>query len=169
MLHCVALLGVCSGNLKGCGVSKWRPRQETKTNPNIDPIDITMACAWPQSPTKACKQTIISLGPVVWIRQGHLLAKTRLTSMKRLVALAAALCAGVGAVISVADAHQFANAQISLQFAASHAPLSYSPPHYPSPWMDPRATGWEEAYAKAKAFVSQMTLVEKVNLTTGTG
>lgn len=34
--------------------------------------------------------------------------------------------------------------------------------------MDPKAPGWE-AYAKAKAFVSQLTLVEKVNLTTGTG
>ncbi|KKA26832.1 hypothetical protein TD95_000775 [Thielaviopsis punctulata] len=40
---------------------------------------------------------------------------------------------------------------------------------YPSPWMDPEAMGWEEAYQKAKAFVSQMTLLEKVNLTTGTG
>ncbi|KAG6054772.1 hypothetical protein E4U17_003485 [Claviceps sp. LM77 group G4] len=58
---------------------------------------------------------------------------------------------------------------VSSNSAVSHAPLSYSPPHYPSPWMDPRATGWEEAYAKAKAFVSQMTLIEKVNLTTGTG
>ncbi|KAG6037516.1 hypothetical protein E4U41_005045 [Claviceps citrina] len=47
--------------------------------------------------------------------------------------------------------------------------LSFSPPHYPSPWMNPQAVGWEEAYAKAKAFVSQMTLSEKVNLTTGTG
>ncbi|KAG5977677.1 hypothetical protein E4U55_006620 [Claviceps digitariae] len=44
-----------------------------------------------------------------------------------------------------------------------------SPPHYPSPWMNPQATGWEEAYEKARAFVSQMTLAEKVNLTTGTG
>lgn len=28
---------------------------------------------------------------------------------------------------------------------------------------------WEAAYAKAQAFVSQLTLLEKVNLTTGTG
>ncbi|ODA76908.1 hypothetical protein RJ55_07424 [Drechmeria coniospora] len=48
-------------------------------------------------------------------------------------------------------------------------PLAFSPPHYPSPWMDPDADGWQEAYAKAKAFVSQMTLVEKVNITTGIG
>jgi beta-glucosidase len=47
--------------------------------------------------------------------------------------------------------------------------LAYSPPHYPSPWMDPNAVGWEEAYAKAKSFVSQLTLMEKVNLTTGVG
>ncbi|KAM7192079.1 family 3 putative glycoside hydrolase [Naviculisporaceae sp. PSN 640] len=35
--------------------------------------------------------------------------------------------------------------------------------------MNPDADGWEEAYAKAKDFVSQLTLLEKVNLTTGTG
>jgi hypothetical protein len=47
--------------------------------------------------------------------------------------------------------------------------LAYSPPDYPSPWMDPNANGWEQAYAQAKDFVSQMTLLEKVNLTTGVG
>ncbi|KAH8668571.1 glycosyl hydrolase family 3 N terminal domain-containing protein [Xylariales sp. PMI_506] len=47
--------------------------------------------------------------------------------------------------------------------------LAYSPPVYPSPWMNPNAVGWEDAYAKAKAFVSQLTLLEKVNLTTGVG
>lgn len=35
--------------------------------------------------------------------------------------------------------------------------------------MNPSAEGWEDAYAKAKDFVSQMTLLEKVNLTTGIG
>ena len=35
--------------------------------------------------------------------------------------------------------------------------------------MDPGADGWSEAYTKAKAFVSEMTLLEKVNLTTGVG
>jgi len=29
--------------------------------------------------------------------------------------------------------------------------------------------GWDEAYAKAQAFVKQLTLLEKVNLTTGVG
>ncbi|KAK0389029.1 hypothetical protein NLU13_2605 [Sarocladium strictum] len=47
--------------------------------------------------------------------------------------------------------------------------LAYSPPVYPSPWMDPEANGWQEAYAKARDFVSQLTLPEKVNLTTGVG
>ncbi|KAI1801911.1 glycoside hydrolase family 3 protein [Daldinia bambusicola] len=47
--------------------------------------------------------------------------------------------------------------------------LAFSEPHYPSPWMNPTARGWEEAYAKAKEFVSQLTLAEKVNLTTGVG
>ncbi|EEH38380.1 beta-glucosidase [Paracoccidioides lutzii Pb01] len=43
-----------------------------------------------------------------------------------------------------------------------------SPPYYPSPvggWV----LEWEESYAKAQAVVSNMTLAEKVNLTTGTG
>ena len=47
--------------------------------------------------------------------------------------------------------------------------LATSDPYYPSPWMDPNADGWQDAYAKAKAFVSQLTLAEKVNLTTGVG
>ncbi|KAG5931510.1 hypothetical protein E4U53_001729 [Claviceps sorghi] len=57
----------------------------------------------------------------------------------------------------------------SVHSATSDASFAQSPPHYPSPWMNPQATGWEEAYAKARAFVSQMTLLEKVNLTTGVG
>lgn len=44
-----------------------------------------------------------------------------------------------------------------------------SEPYYPSPWMNPRAEGWEHAYIQAKEFVSQLTLLEKVNLTTGVG
>ncbi|KAI1765702.1 glycoside hydrolase family 3 protein [Hypoxylon sp. FL1150] len=35
--------------------------------------------------------------------------------------------------------------------------------------MSSTAKGWEDAYAKAKEFVSQLTLAEKVNLTTGVG
>ncbi|KKZ63342.1 beta-glucosidase F [[Emmonsia] crescens] len=43
-----------------------------------------------------------------------------------------------------------------------------SPPYYPAPvggWVPE----WEEAYGKAHAVVANMTLAEKVNLTTGTG
>ncbi|KAH7118481.1 putative beta-glucosidase A [Dactylonectria macrodidyma] len=43
-----------------------------------------------------------------------------------------------------------------------------SPPSYPSPWMR-GGNGWEHAYAKAQQFVSQLTLLEKINLTTGVG
>lgn len=46
-----------------------------------------------------------------------------------------------------------------------------SPPKYPSPWVDgSRASAdWTAAIAQAKAFVAQLTLTEKVNLTTGVG
>ncbi|KAG4027994.1 hypothetical protein MFRU_025g00600 [Monilinia fructicola] len=44
----------------------------------------------------------------------------------------------------------------------------FSPPSYPSPWMNGKGD-WADAYAKAKKFVSQLTLLEKVNLTTGVG
>lgn len=88
--------------------------------------------------------------------------------------------AGVAALLKAAPvafaagnhgAHDgLANAQIPLQVAANNNNTqAYSPPHYPSPWMNPKAEGWEAAYAKAREFVSQMTLLEKVNLTTGTG
>jgi hypothetical protein len=46
---------------------------------------------------------------------------------------------------------------------------AYSPPVYPSPWMKEGVVGWEDAYVKAKEFVSKLTLLEKVNLTTGIG
>jgi beta-glucosidase len=45
-----------------------------------------------------------------------------------------------------------------------------SPPKYPSPWVDSSIAGnWSAAIAKAQAFVKQLTLLEKVNLTTGVG
>ncbi|OIW26750.1 glycoside hydrolase family 3 protein [Coniochaeta ligniaria NRRL 30616] len=40
---------------------------------------------------------------------------------------------------------------------------------FPSPWGSGGPDGWDEAYEKAREFVSGLTLVEKVNLTTGTG
>jgi beta-glucosidase len=35
-----------------------------------------------------------------------------------------------------------------------------SEPYYPSPWMNPHADGWQQAFNKAKDFVSQLTLLE---------
>lgn len=46
--------------------------------------------------------------------------------------------------------------------------MAYSPPYYPSPWANGQGD-WAEAYQRAVDIVSQMTLAEKVNLTTGTG
>jgi len=43
-----------------------------------------------------------------------------------------------------------------------------SPPWYPSP-KGGTVASWAESYRKAHALVSQMTLLEKVNITTGTG
>lgn len=43
-----------------------------------------------------------------------------------------------------------------------------SPPWYPSPWAQGLGD-WGAAYARAREMVSQMTLLEKVNLTTGVG
>jgi beta-glucosidase len=59
--------------------------------------------------------------------------------------------------------------------------VSTSPPKYPSPWLtgnfdfqDPspvptNGRTWQAAYDMAVEFVSQLTLLEKVNLTTGVG
>lgn len=47
-------------------------------------------------------------------------------------------------------------------------PFWTSPPSYPSPWGSGLGD-WGAAYEKAHAFVSQLTLLEKVNLTTGVG
>lgn len=44
-----------------------------------------------------------------------------------------------------------------LPFTTYNKSLAYSPPSYPSPWGS-GAGGWEDAYAKARAIVSQMTL-----------
>jgi beta-glucosidase len=52
------------------------------------------------------------------------------------------------------------------QTSSSNSTLAYSPPFYPSPWMTGKGD-WAEAYQTAKSFVTQLTLLEKVNLTTG--
>ena len=43
-----------------------------------------------------------------------------------------------------------------------------SAPFYPSPWANGQGD-WAEAYQKAIQFVQQLTLLEKVNITTGVG
>ena len=43
-----------------------------------------------------------------------------------------------------------------------------SPPWYPTP-RGGTVESWQQSYAKAEQMVNQMTLVEKVNITTGTG
>lgn len=60
-----------------------------------------------------------------------------------------------------------ASGLVSLGLAADSDSYSSSP-YYPSPkggWV----STWADAYEKAQALVSQMTLAEKVNLTSGTG
>ncbi|KAI1080309.1 glycoside hydrolase family 3 protein [Whalleya microplaca] len=42
-------------------------------------------------------------------------------------------------------------------------------PSFPSPWVSGGPGGWDEALARARDFVRNLTLTEKVNLTTGTG
>ncbi|PYH89031.1 putative beta glucosidase [Aspergillus ellipticus CBS 707.79] len=63
---------------------------------------------------------------------------------------------------------------ISWTLAAQRSPhhpradAAYSPPYYPAPnggWL----SEWTSAYEKAQKIVGNMTLAEKVNLTTGTG
>lgn len=61
----------------------------------------------------------------------------------------------------------YANASVPYAEAVAES-LQSSPPKYPSPWSS-GAGEWSDAYAKARNFVSQLTLLEKVNLTTGTG
>lgn len=54
-------------------------------------------------------------------------------------------------------------------FAGANSTFKVQSPHYyPSPKIE-GAGDWAAAYTKAKTFVSQLTLLEKVNLTTGTG
>ncbi|KAL8903404.1 MAG: hypothetical protein Q9207_003950 [Kuettlingeria erythrocarpa] len=52
--------------------------------------------------------------------------------------------------------------------AAESSETAFSPPYYPSPWGS-GSGDWASAYERARTFVSQLTLPEKVNLTTGVG
>jgi hypothetical protein len=60
-------------------------------------------------------------------------------------------------------------ASVSAQNSSSSTGADYiSPPVYPSPYGAPGLNdAWTDAYAAAADFVSQLTLVEKVNITTG--
>lgn len=77
------------------------------------------------------------------------------------------MCPAKSLIVIVAILLQSADTYSKIQQRQTE--LAYSPPFYPSPWMDPQADGWADAYAKARDFVSQMTLLEKVNITTGVG
>jgi beta-glucosidase len=46
--------------------------------------------------------------------------------------------------------------------------FQWSPPKYPSPWGE-GSGDWKESYVKARAMVAQLTLEERVNLTSGVG
>ncbi|KAF2476968.1 beta-glucosidase [Lindgomyces ingoldianus] len=72
--------------------------------------------------------------------------------------------------LPLAGAQSYPNTSIPTNNTTNPAELSNatSPPFYPSPWMD-GSGGWADAYAKAQSFVRQLTLLEKVNLTTGVG
>lgn len=77
------------------------------------------------------------------------------------------LSLALGAALQYAQA----NSQSVLQSSHKGDDLfgATSPPYYPSPWMNSEDPAWAGAYAQAKAFVSQLTIEEKVNLTTGVG
>ena len=51
---------------------------------------------------------------------------------------------------------------------AAQKDSTFSPPYYPSPWGNGDGD-WGEAYTKAREFVNKLTILEKVNLTTGVG
>jgi beta-glucosidase len=47
--------------------------------------------------------------------------------------------------------------------------LATLPEYFPSPWSAGGPDGWDDAYERAREFISTLTVLEKVNLTTGTG
>ncbi|CAL8576254.1 hypothetical protein XPA_002144 [Xanthoria parietina] len=62
----------------------------------------------------------------------------------------------------------YSNATSSDPATAAFTGPAFSPPFYPSPWGS-GAGDWASAYERARAFVAQLTLLEKVNVTTGVG
>ncbi|ORY79998.1 beta-1,4-glucosidase [Protomyces lactucae-debilis] len=74
------------------------------------------------------------------------------------------------AVLVLAIALPLTRAQDSTTFSEDVGQNYVSPPVYPSPLAADGPDGsWSAAYAAAADFVSKLTLVEKVNITTGTG
>ena len=55
-----------------------------------------------------------------------------------------------------------------LALPASRSQSPSSEKYFPSPWAT-GGTDWDKAVEQARDFVAQLTLTEKVNLTTGTG
>lgn len=97
------------------------------------------------------------------------------------LSLQAALGVGLCAVLNLAAAQRPAQGPDQAPFPNAYYPQSSlanetaisdvnvgSPPKYPSPWMD-GSGDWGWAYKRAEEFVSQLTIAEKVNLTSGTG
>jgi beta-glucosidase len=93
------------------------------------------------------------------------MAKTLLIAAVAAAKLASAQVGGIGSSAAPFPNIVYPNATRVTVGAASE---QTSPPEYPAPWGEGLGD-WADAYAKATAFVSGLTLVEKVNITTGTG
>lgn len=90
----------------------------------------------------------------------------RVTVVLVLVSLGSSL---ISQLDFAADVNRVQNSEAASVAARDAVPSGYvAPPYYPTPpggWI----SNWTESYAKAEAVVANMTLAEKVNLTTGTG
>ena len=97
-----------------------------------------------------------------------------------MLGLAPALLLGVNASLQVSEYSQAVLKPVELKdviykrqaaqpFNNDYTGPTYeSPPSYPSPWGS-GSGDWATAYEKARTFVGGLTLLEKVNLTTGSG
>lgn len=92
-------------------------------------------------------------------------AMKSLSTLLALLPLTSAQLGGIGSSAAPYPNVVYPNATHVSTGAASG---QTSPPEYPSPWIEGLGD-WADAYDKAKAFVSGLTLTEKVNITTGTG
>ncbi|KAL8929723.1 MAG: hypothetical protein Q9172_000280 [Xanthocarpia lactea] len=76
--------------------------------------------------------------------------------------------AQTGNTTAPSPASTYPNATSPDPAAADITGPAFSPPFYPSPWGSGKGD-WASAYERARVFVRQLTLLEKVNLTTGVG